>query len=286
MRNSISGKTSLLALIGDPVEHSLSPVMQNAAFQVLGLDYVYVTFRVKQGDVEKAVAGIRAMNMRGLNVTMPHKVTVMPLLDNIDPMAEKIGAVNTIVNNDGKLTGYNTDATGFLQALAEKSVEPAGQKVVLLGAGGVARAIGFALAEEGAHLVILNRKEEVGWAKDLATRIGQSYGVPVAFGEMDRDTVGDALENADIVVNATSVGMSPGAGQTPVEKEFICSKMVVFDAVYNPVQTRLLREAREQKAKAIDGLDMLVYQGAAAFEKWTGQAAPVDVMRQSALKAL
>ncbi|HXY73781.1 MAG TPA: shikimate dehydrogenase, partial [Dehalococcoidales bacterium] len=215
-----------------------------------------------------------------------HKVSVMPFLDNIDPMAEKIGAVNTIVNDNGVLTGYNTDATGFLQALAEKAVELEGMKAVMLGAGGVARALGFAMADEGAHLVILNRKEEVTWAENLATRIAKSYDVPVAWGELDRDTVSDALRDADIVVNATSVGMSPDAGRTPVDKEFLCSKMVVFDAVYNPVETRLLREARQQKAKTIDGLEMLVYQGAAAFEKWTGKPAPVDVMRQTMLKAL
>jgi len=150
----------------------------------------------------------------------------------------------------------------------------------------VARAIGFALAGEGAHLVILNRKEEISWAEDLANRIGKTYNVPVAFGELDRDTISDALIEADILVNATSVGMSPADWQTPVDKELLCSGMVVFDAVYNPVETRLLREAREQKAKAIQGLEMLVYQGAGAFEKWTGKAAPVDVMRQNIMKVL
>jgi shikimate dehydrogenase len=213
-------------------------------------------------------------------------VSVMPLLDNIDPLAGRIGAVNTIVNDDGVLTGYNTDATGFLQALTEHNVESQGKKAVLLGAGGAARAIGFALAEEGAQLVILNRKEELSWAEELAYRIGQAYGMPVAFGQLNGETAEDALSGADIVINATRAGMSPDAGQTPVDKELLCANMVVFDMVYNPVETRLLREAKEQKSKTIDGLEMLVWQGAHAFKFWTGQAAPVDTMRATALKGL
>ena len=154
--NTISGKTKLCGVIGDPIEHTMSPAMQNAAFRGKGVDYLYVAFRVKPEELGKAIAGMRALNIRGLNVTIPHKVTVIPFLDELDPLAEKIGAVNTIVNEDGVLKGYNTDASGFLQALLEKGIKPAGKKVVILGAGGASRAISLTLADRGAHLVILN----------------------------------------------------------------------------------------------------------------------------------
>src|SRR3989337_781464 len=147
MTNSISGKTKICGLIGDPVEHTMSPAMHNAAFNKLGLDYVYIAFRVKGTELEKAIAGMRALNMKGLNVTIPHKVTVIKLLDRLDPMAGKICAVNTIVNNNGILTGYNTDATGFLQPLLEKGIEPKGKNITILGAGGGSRGISFVLME-------------------------------------------------------------------------------------------------------------------------------------------
>jgi shikimate dehydrogenase len=229
---------------------------------------------------------MRALNIRGLNVTIPHKIAVIPFLDNIDLLAEKIGAVNTIVNDGGILTGYNTDATGFLQALAERSVEPRGKKVLLLGAGGAARAIGFALADVGAYLVILNRKEEFSWAETLARRIGEAYNVPVGVGELTRENIAEAITDSDILVNATSVGMTPNANQSPVPDGLLCSNLVVFDAVYNPFETRLLREAKEAGAQTIDGLEMLVWQGALAFQLWTGQAAPVEIMRKAALQVL
>ena len=162
---AISGKTRPCGLIGDPVEHTMSPAMHNAAFARMGLDYVYAPFRVKKDDLAQAIAGMRALNIRGLNVTIPHKVNVIPLLDELDSLAEKIGAVNTIVNDDGVLKGYNTDASGFLQTLQERGIEPEGKRVVVLGAGGASRAISFILAESGARLVILNRIEELDWAE-------------------------------------------------------------------------------------------------------------------------
>ncbi|GAH40910.1 unnamed protein product, partial [marine sediment metagenome] len=173
--NFVSGKTRVCGVIGDPIEHTMSPVMHNAAFRELGIDYLYLPFRVSKGESGKAVEGMRALNIRGLNVTIPHKVDIIPFLDKLDPLAEKIGAVNTIVNDNGVLTGYNTDATGFLQALLERGVEPKGKNTVVLGAGGASRAISFVLAERGAHLVILNRQLELDWAEELAHRISHTF---------------------------------------------------------------------------------------------------------------
>ena len=264
----------------------MSPAMHNAAFQTLGLDYTYVPFRVKSLELKKAIEGIRGLNLRGLNVTIPHKVAVMQFLDRIDPLAEKIGAVNTIVNDDGILSGYNTDATGFLQTLHDKDVDPEDKKVLLLGAGGAARAIGNVLAGEKARITILNRRQELSWAEDLAHLLTRHYGAKVNTGELTPENLQRAIEGVDIVVNSTSLGMSPDDDQTPVPADLLGASLTVFDVVYNPYETRLLREAKAAGAKTINGLEMLVRQGAIAFEKWTGIKAPVDVMRQSALDLL
>jgi len=282
----ISGKTRVCGVIGDPIEHTMSPVMHNAAFKELGLDYLYVSFRVRKEELGKVVESMRALNMRGLNVTTPHKVAIIPLLDKLDPLVERIGAVNTIVNDDGVLTGYNTDATGFLQALLDKGVEPEGKKVVILGAGGASRAISFILAERGAHLVILNRLLELDWAEELAQRISQIFKKEVKASELNEKNLAMVLEGADILINATSVGMSPDVDETAVPARLLKPGLIVFDIVYNPIQTRLLREAEAAGAHTIGGLDMLVWQGAIAFEKWTGQKAPLDLMKREAMKAL
>ena len=286
MNGRISGKTIVCGIIGDPIEHTMSPAMHNAAFQTLGLDYTYVPFRVKSLELKKAIEGIRGLNLRGLNVTIPHKVAVMQFLDRIDPLAEKIGAVNTIVNDDGILSGYNTDATGFLQTLHDKDVEPEDKKVLLLGAGGAARAIGNVLAGEKARITILNRRQELSWAEDLAHLLTRHYGAKVNIGELTPENLQRAIEGVDIVVNSTSLGMSPDDDQTPVPADLLGASLTVFDVVYNQYETRLLREAKAAGARTINGLEMLVRQGAIAFEKWTGIKAPVDVMRQSALDLL
>jgi shikimate dehydrogenase len=286
MNGTISGKTMVCGIIGDPIEHTMSPAMHNAAFKILGLDYVYIPFKVKGLELKKAIEGIRGLNIRGLNVTIPHKVAVMQFLDRIDPLAEKIGAVNTIVNDDGILSGYNTDATGFLQTLHDKDIEPGDKKVLMLGAGGAARAIGNILAGEKAHLTILNRRQELSWAEDLSKRLTIHYGTEVRAGELTPENLKRAMGGADILVNATSLGMIPDDDGTPVPAELLNANLTVFDVVYNPLQTRLLREAKTAGAGTISGLEMLVWQGAIAFEKWTGTKAPVEVMRQSALRIL
>ena len=281
---SISGKTKVCGIIGDPIEHTMSPVMHNAAFQKLGLDFVYLPFQVKKEALSGAVDGVRTLNIKGLNVTIPNKVAIIPFLDKLDPLAEKIGAINTIVNDGGVLTGYNTDATGFLQALLEQGVEPEGKTTVILGAGGASRAISFILAERGAHLVILNR--QVSRAEELAQRIAQVFEKDITALTLGEENLAKVLAKADILVNTTSVGMNPDIDKTPVPAGLLKPGLIVFDIVYNPVQTRLLKEAEAAGAKTINGLDMLVWQGAMAFEKWTGQKAPLDLMKREAIKAL
>ncbi len=282
--SSITGKTKVCGIIGDPIEHSMSPVMHNAAFEALGLDYAYLPFRVRREELPEAIAGIRALSVVGLNVTLPHKVDVIPLLDKLDTLAERVRAVNTIVNEGGVLTGYNTDAPGFLQALRSKSIEPDGKKIVILGAGGAAKGISFILAEAGANLVILNRT--LPKAEELKSQIAQFYRQNLKAMTLNEENMAKALGGADVLVNTTSVGMVPGVDQTPVPAKLLKSDMTVFDIVYNPLETRLLREAKAAGARTIDGLDMLVWQGVLAFEKFTGRKAPFEIMKGAAAKAL
>ena len=285
-RKTISGEARICGIIGDPIEHTMSPVMHNAAFEKLELNYVYVPFRVSQEELGRAIEGIKALNIRGLNVTIPHKVAVIPFLDELDLLAGKIGAVNTIVNDDGILKGYNTDAAGFLQALIEKGVEPRGKNVVVLGAGGASRAISFTLAEREAHLVILNRRLELDWAEELASKISKIFKKEVEALELVKTNLTRVLERADILVNATSVGMSPSVDETPVASSLLKPELIVFDIVYNPIKTRLLREAEQAGIKTISGLDMLVWQGALAFELWTRLKAPIEFMKETVIQGL
>jgi shikimate dehydrogenase len=280
---TITGKTKICALIGDPVEHTMSPAMHNAAFQKLGLDYIYLPFRVQPNQLKQAVAGFRALNVRGFNVTIPHKVAVMPLLDKLDPLAEKIGAVNTVVNDKGRLTGFNTDAEGFLRALVAKGFQPKNKKVVVLGAGGASRAISYILAQQGANLTILNRQQELDWALNIARFISKNFKQKVEALELSH--LAEVLP-ADLLVNATSVGMSPNAKATPAPARLLKGVPLVFDIVYNPIKTRLLKDAIAAGANTISGVDMLAWQGALAFEKWTGKKAPLDLTRRTAVKML
>ncbi|MFH1216795.1 MAG: shikimate dehydrogenase [Pseudomonadota bacterium] len=267
----INGRTILHGIMGNPVSHSLSPAMHNSAFAALGLNCAYVPFPVS--DVVAALTGVKALGIRGISVTIPHKQAVIPHLDRIDPVAEKIGAVNTLLIQDGVITGSNTDWIGANRALEEKT-PLAGRKALVLGAGGSARAIGFGLMEAGAEIQLASRTPASG--RKLATTLGCPWH-PLAD-----------LHNltADILINATSVGMNPQPDATLVPKELLSRFPVVMDIVYAPLETRLLREAREAGCQVVNGTVMLLYQGVAQFELWTGRKAPVDVMRQSLLHAL
>ncbi|OGO19418.1 MAG: shikimate dehydrogenase [Chloroflexi bacterium RBG_16_50_11] len=284
INKGISGKTKICALIGDPVEHTMSPAMHNAAYKKLGLDYVYIPFRVSPEQLPQAVAGLRALNVRGFNITIPHKVNIIPLLDSLDPLAEKIGAVNTVVNTDGELRGYNTDAEGFLRALLERGIKPEGKNIVILGAGGASRAISYSLAAKDARLTILNRQQELDWAENIALLIRDELRKEVRVLELGN--LAKALSGTGLLVNATSVGMHPAVNDSPVPAGLLDKVPFVFDIVYNPIKTKLLREAAAAGAKTIGGVDMLAWQGALAFEMWTGQAAPVELMRSEAIKML
>jgi shikimate dehydrogenase len=284
MKNMIWGKTIVCGVIGNPIEHTLSPTMQNVAFNQLGLDYVYVPFRVRNEDLGQAIKGMKALNIRGLNVTIPHKVAVMQYLDEVDVLAANIGAVNTVVNQDGYLKGYNTDALGFLRALTAEGVKPDGKNFVILGAGGAARAISFILADKGAKLTIINR--HLQGAQEIAGRISTLFRKNVAALELNVANLKKALGEAEIVVNTTSVGMSPDNQSTPVPPEILKTGFVVFDIIYSPLKTRLLRDAAAKGSRTIGGAEMLVWQGAEALEKWTGEEAPVAAMREALLKAL
>lgn len=280
----ISGKTRVCGVIGDPIEHTLSPIMHNAAFKALKLDFAFLAFKVKAADVEKAVSGMRALGIHGLNVTMPHKSAVINYLDEVDQAAKAIGSVNTILNKDGRLFGFNTDGVGALQALRENGVEPRGKKVLLLGAGGAARAIAYTLAREADELVILNRTAKQ--AAELANLLKQTFDRKVVADALSPNAIKDTLQDSDVLINATSVGMKPNANQTPVAFEWLRPDLAVMDIVYNPVETKLAKDAKAAGAKVVNGFEMLIYQGAASFEIWTGHSAPVEVMRHAAFNHL
>ncbi len=279
----ISGKTRVCAVIGDPIEHSLSPTMHNAAFEHLKLDFVFLAFRVAPDQLEHAVKGVRSLNIRGLNVTMPHKNAVTEFLDEADAAVRFLRAANTVLNQAGKLRGFNTDGVGALRALKNNGVSLTGKKVLLLGAGGAAKAIAFCLAREAEELCILNR--DAGKARELA-EVLQPCGKKIVGRELLPTQILKELQGSDVLINATSVGMAPNAHESLVEPSWLNSDLCVMDIVYNPVETRLIRNAKAAGAKVINGVEMLLYQGAASFEIWMGCPAPVDVMREALLRRL
>jgi shikimate dehydrogenase len=280
----ISGKTRVCGVIGDPIEHTLSPTIHNAAFDHLKLDFVFLAFRVKAADLENAVRGMRGLGVHGLNVTMPHKSTVIGYLDKVDPAVKFLGSANTILNENGKLSGFNTDGVGALKALRENGAEMSEKKVLLLGAGGAAKAIAFSLAEEVGELVVLNRAAEK--AKELAETLGRMFNRKVVGDALSSGAIARNLRDSDILINATSVGMKPNLSQSLVAPQWLKSDLAVMDIVYNPVETKLARDAKAAGAKVISGVEMLIYQGAASFEIWTNRSAPIEIMRKAALNQL
>lgn len=268
---ALNSDTILFAVLGDPVAHSLGPVMHNTAFDETGYNGAYLAFRVK--DIGKAVTGIKALGIKGASITIPHKLSVMDFLDELDDTAENIGAVNTLVNRDGVLTGYNSDGIGAVKALLEKTAIK-DKNVVILGAGGAARAIGFSVLAEGGRVTIINRSPDKG--EKLAGALGADFQPISALSQID----------CHILINTTPVGMLPDIDAMPVRKQDLDHTMVVMDIVYNPLKTRLLRAAETIGCRIIDGVSMFVYQGAFQFELWTGMRAPVEVMKKAVLNAL
>lgn len=275
---TIDAKTRLCALIGNPVEHSLSPAIHNAAFQHLGLNYAYVAFKVE--DVEGALRGIRALTgIRGVSVTIPHKVAVLPHLDEVAPTARNIGAVNTIVSDRGRLTGYNTDASGALAALRAGNAPVDGARVLVLGSGGAARAIAFALCMDAkvSDLTILAVIDQE--RNQLVRDLRDKTGVSVSGFQLTPETLGRHILDVQTMIHCTPVGMSPNMEETCVPLALLASHLTVMDIVYNPLETRLLSDARQAGCHTVRGLEMFLHQAVGQFELWTQQPAPVGVMR-------
>lgn len=278
----IKATTRIYGIFGHPVGHSLSPVMHNSAFSALGLDCVYVAFDISPEDIGKAAQAVRTLGISGINITIPHKESIIPHLDEIAPDAELMGAVNTVKNESGKLTGHNTDVGGFLRAVREElGVEPKGSSVFLAGAGGAARAVMSAFCMNGAERIyILNRTHDkaLRLASGFASRFGKIKIEPIKSGDVK--AIAAALSKADILVNSTSSGMEGREGfDLPLDK--MKKTSAVYDLVYKPRETKLVKEAHALGLKASGGLGMLLYQGALSFEIWTGVQAPVEVMRKA-----
>lgn len=273
---TIDSHTILFGVFGDPIRHSRSPIMLNRAFQEAGINGVYAAFHVRPEELGDAVRGIRALGYRGINVTIPHKVEVMQYLDEIDEGAKVVGAVNTIVNESGKLIGYNTDGIGYVRSLKEETgIELKGKSILLLGAGGAARGVAYALAKEGAGCIyIANRTKER--ALELAGTIS-AYTNAIGLG---MDELEQVVDQVQFVLNTTSAGMHPHVDELPLPISLLRSHHLVSDLIYNPRITRFLREAEALGARIHGGLGMFIYQGAFAFEYWTGTPAPVAAMRQ------
>jgi len=278
----VKATTKIYGIFGHPVSHSLSPLMHNSAFAALGLDCVYTAFDVHPDDIGKAADAIRALGISGVNVTIPHKQAIIPHLDEVSPDAKHTGAVNTVKNEGGRLTGYNTDVGGFMRdAREELGISPEGASVLLLGAGGAARAVISAFGMNGAkRIAIANRTP--GKAEKLAEEFGRFFPdttiYPVDSG--DAGAMTKELGLTDLLVNSTSGGME-GASGLEINIGALRDGAAVYDLVYKPRETKLVKEAKALGHKAVGGLGMLLYQGALSFEIWTGENAPVDVMRKA-----
>lgn len=280
----ITGKTSVFGIIGDPVEHTLSPGMHNAAFEKLGLDYIYVPFHVKAEELEHAINGAFALNIKGLNVTIPHKTEVIKYLDYLDIAAGLIGAVNTIEFGENSAIGHNTDGIGAVRAIEEvNSVK--NKKVMILGAGGAARAISFQILLSGAEsLVISNRTIEKAseLQNDLVEKLEPDVKVTDLGNELEKE-----LKDTDILVNTTPIGMYPNISQKPlVTANMMHEGLIVNDIVYNPLKTGLIVEAEKAGAETISGVKMLMYQGVEAFKIWTGMEPPIEVFQRALMNEM
>lgn len=274
----------IVGIIGYPLGHTVSPAMHNAAFRELGLDYEYIPFEVESEDLKEALDGMRALHIAGFNVTIPHKETIVPLLDEVTKLAGIIGAVNTVENQEGKLVGYNTDAPGFIESLREDAgFEPEGKNAVILGAGGASRAVATILAEVGAKEIIVTDviEDKAGELAEYLSSAMETSCRAVKIGDLD-------LAEADLLVNATPIGMYPKINASPLPEgiKIKNKKLLVYDLVYNPPETKLLKTAKAAGCKVCSGLGMLVRQGALAFTIFTGEEAPVETMWNAAKREL
>lgn len=280
----ITGHTRLTALLGSPVAHSISPLMHNEAFQLLDLDYTYLCFEVNEETLPAAVDGLKACGIRGFNLTMPNKNKIVELLDELSPAARLIGAVNTVVNDDGHLTGYNTDGVGYMQAVKDAGYDITGKTITIMGAGGAATAICAQAALDGVEKIhIFARETSRFWdrTQKLAENINSTLPCKAVLHE-NRDTaaLAQAISESALLLNATSVGMAPNTEGTIIEDTSLYHPdLIVSDVIYNPRETRFLKEAREAGCRTFNGMYMLLYQGAEAFRLWTGKELPVKEIK-------
>lgn len=279
----ITGHTQLTGLLGSPVSHSISPMMHNEAFSQLGLDYVYLCFDVGTDTLKTAVDGLKAIGIRGFNCTMPDKNLMCELVDHLSPAAKMIGAVNTVLNENGVLTGYNTDGIGYMRAVKDAGHDIIGKNMTLLGAGGAATAICVQAALDGVKEINIFSIKDNFWnrAQNLVDTINKETGCTARLFDLaDKNELHKSISNSQILTNGTSVGMSPNVDQCIIEDlSDFPDDLIVSDVIYNPRETKLLRLAKERGLKSFNGLYMLLYQGAKAFEIWTGKEMPVDIIK-------
>lgn len=283
MSTNITGHTTLTGLLGSPVAHSISPMMHNEAFNLLGLDYVYLCFDVGVDNLKTAVDGLKVMGVRGFNCTMPDKNLMCELVDDLSPAAKMIGAVNTVINENGKLTGHNTDGVGYMQAVKDAGHDIIGKNMTLLGAGGAATAICTQAALDGvASINVFSIKDQFfDRAKHLVDNINASTNCKARLYDLaDKTELNKSIDNSYILTNATSVGMAPNTDNCIITDESVLrSDLIVSDVIYNPMETKLLKMAKAHGCKTFNGLYMLLYQGAEAFKIWTGQDMPVKEIK-------
>jgi shikimate dehydrogenase len=280
----IDGKSRICAVIGNPVGHSLSPALHNAAFAEKKLNFCYVAFHVE--DLAAAMAGVKGLNLLGLSVTIPHKVAILPYLDEVEETARRIGSVNTVLNKEGRLIGYNSDGMGAVRALKEADIPLPGKKIAILGSGGAARAISFALGKEVALKEMMLLGIEVDECRHLAEDLEKAVPFPVGWEPLNPETLNRHIPDSDGIVHCTPVGMSPHPDQSILDRKLLRSGQFVFDIVYNPLKTKLLEEAASEGCRIVPGVEMFIHQAVFQFELWTGQAAPVDRMRRVVMEAL
>ncbi len=276
---NVLGSTRVLGVFGHPISHSLSPVMHNAAIQALNIDYIYVPFHVLPENLADATDGLRSLGIAGVNVTIPHKERVIGFLDEVDEYALAIRSVNTVINEAGRLRGCSTDGPGFIRSAEAAWGEIDRCRALILGAGGSAKAVAFALAGIGCEIVVANRTFER--AVELVESLNAITSGARAV-RLDRGPLAEEIGKADLLVNTTSVGMHPDADGIPLPPDLIRPGLLVYDLVYNPLRTRLMQEAESRGARAVNGLKMLVHQGAMSFKMWTGIEPPLDVMERAA----
>ncbi|TXT55555.1 MAG: Shikimate dehydrogenase (NADP(+)) [Promethearchaeota archaeon] len=274
----INAKTTIYGILGHPLSHTLSPIMQNSWFQNQNINSVYLTFDIIPNKLEKAIEGFKTLKIQGLNVTLPHKRAIMRFLDEVDPLAKKIGAVNTLKFEDKELKAINTDALGAKKALEEVGFSLSEKNLLILGAGGASRALICAFSEELNKIIIANRTllNGIELVKDLRNVIKPSIdAIPLKFKPLEQE-----LPNIDILINTTPVGMYPNIKKSPISSDLLYEDLFVFDIVYNPLETQLIKDAKKKGCRTLGGLDMLINQGAIAFEWWTGIFPNINVMKE------